>query len=129
MPKTDVDLLIAVYDAERVMQSAPGVRASIGSACAERRARPVMAVGVSPVGDRHKAAETVLQRWTSDVPPGGSFYIEGALDERALRGVLARFIYLVIGRNPRLNEATWGVAASPFGTKSYLGSLDDGGAL
>jgi pimeloyl-ACP methyl ester carboxylesterase len=101
VPTADVDLLIVVHDAQLVLASSPAVRATVIEACAERDRRPSLSVGISPVGSEFRAAETTVRGWVAEEAPGPSVYVTGAADATALRGVLARWLQLVIRRDPR----------------------------
>ncbi len=101
MPDAEVDLLIAVHDAALVVAENPNVRATVLSARAEQDQHLSMSVGICPVGEDYKQAEKTVDRWLEASPPAMSFYVSGAKDTAGLRGVVARLLQLVIGRNPR----------------------------
>lgn len=126
-PGAKADLLLAVHDARSVVDSAPDVQANVHNTCEERLAHPEISVGISPVGDSHPAAVNVLRSWTSHVPPGNSFYIEGASGPSELLQVLARFMSLAIPRERRLVSPGRTLGAS-FGDDSLSGNSDGGGS-
>ena len=96
-----LDVLIAVHDADLVVAGNPSVRASVQEVRAERDRRPSLSVGLSPVGMAFDAAESTLHDWLAAWPPASSLYVRGAKDGAALREVLARWLQLVIQRQPR----------------------------
>lgn len=100
VPREQPDLLIAVHDAHLVLQPPPDVQESIAYACSARDRWPSVVVGISPVGASYLPAQTAL-RATVAASGHPSVYVDGAPDPDALRIVLARWLHVVIGRDPR----------------------------
>lgn len=101
VPRAEVDLIIAVHNADLVLAANPAVRATVLQARAERDQRSSLSVGICPVGANFRAAETTVHQLLAEWPPTTSIYVTGAPDAAGVRGVLARLLQLVIGRDPR----------------------------
>jgi pimeloyl-ACP methyl ester carboxylesterase len=96
----DVNLIVAIHDAALVVAADPGVRTAVLDAHAEQERQSSMSVGVCPVGANFLEAEVTVREWIVGRPLTPSFYIKGTADAEGLRGVLARLIQLLIGRDP-----------------------------
>jgi pimeloyl-ACP methyl ester carboxylesterase len=118
VPGAEVDLLIAVHDADLIVAANPAVRDSVRRVRAERDRHGAMLVGICPVGAEFRKAEATLHQWLAAGPMTTSVYVEGAADTVGLRGVLARLLQVVIDRDPR--RAARAALADPG-----LGGADD----
>lgn len=98
---TKVDLIIGVFNSRLVLAQASSVRTSIHDACVELRSRPTVWMGVSPVGDNFQAAEATVNAWVIEEAVQPSVYVEGVATDVELRGLIARWLQLVIDRDPR----------------------------
>jgi hypothetical protein len=101
VPDATIDLLMTVSDAEAVLVSASPERSRVMEACARRRASDKLTVGISPVGERCGDAKRQVVEWLNTDGWLSSMYVEGAVDNVALRSLIARWIQLVIERDPR----------------------------
>ena len=100
VPDANVDLLIAVHNAVLVVAPDSGIRTTVLNVRDEQDRESSMSVGICPVGDKFREAEVIVRGWIAERPPSASFYVSGAADAAGLRGILARLLQLVIGRDP-----------------------------
>ena len=101
VPDADVDLLIAVHDADLVLALSAGVRESVHRARVECDLHRSLTVGISPVGPAYQPAELTLLDWLAHMPHCHSVYVAGAEDADQLRDLMARWLQVVISRDPR----------------------------
>lgn len=104
---TAIDLLIAIHDANLIVQANPTVRSTLQAACSLKATQGSMSLGICPVGGDFRAAETAVDEWLLELPAGkhgeplAPTYVAGAPGVLGLREVLARLLFTVIGRDPR----------------------------
>jgi hypothetical protein len=89
-----------VHDADLVTQVPPGPQHFVAGACAARDGWPAAVVGLAPVGADFLPAQTAL-RGAVTAMGHTSIYVEGAPGADALRIILARWLQLVLSRDPR----------------------------
>jgi pimeloyl-ACP methyl ester carboxylesterase len=100
-PGLPLDLLMAVSDAETVLLPGSHERSKVEEARARREANERLTVGISPVGERSGEAKGQVEQWLHAIGWLPSMYVEEAVDTHALRIVLARWVQVVVDRDPR----------------------------
>jgi pimeloyl-ACP methyl ester carboxylesterase len=101
VPGANVDLLMTASDAEAVLVPESREMSRVMEARARRKANYKLTVGISPVGERCDDAKRQVVEWLNVDEWLSSVYVEGAVDNNALRALIARWLLLVIGRDPR----------------------------
>jgi pimeloyl-ACP methyl ester carboxylesterase len=100
-----VDLLIAVSDAGAVMHGSSQEKSMVMRAHARRKVDEKLTVGISSVGAQCVDARKEVEQWLDAMMTLPSIYVEEAADSDALRSVMAKWLQIIIGRDPRRNSS------------------------